>query len=122
MPNGHAITVPIMKSRNKSGIVFFESWVEISFFLLLAIGFVLGKLVVDVAFSYLITAAAGLITGRLVYLRRENDPVPYYAIGAAFLLGFLLGHRVGAGIAIAVTFAAATFLSYRAHKAMDFLA
>ncbi len=121
MPNGPAITVPIMKSRNKSGIVFFESWVEIAFFLLLAIGFVLGKLVVDVAFSYLMTAAAGLITGRLVYLRRENDPVPYYAIGAAFLLGFLLGHRVGAGIIIVLIFVAVAFASYKAHQHIDFL-
>lgn len=111
-----------MKGLRKEGLVFFESWVEISFFALLAIGFVLGKLLVDIAVSYLIIAAAGLITGRLVYLRRENDPVPYYGIGAAFLAGFLLGHRVGAGIVIALIFTAATFLSYRAHKAMDFLA
>ncbi|MBI2175964.1 hypothetical protein HYU40_01265 [Candidatus Woesearchaeota archaeon] len=111
-----------MKGLSKEGLVFFESWVEISFFALFTIGFVLGKLLVDLAVMYLIIAAAGLITGRLVYLRRENDPLPYYGIGAAFLIGFLLGHRIGAGIIIAAIFAVAAFLSYRAHKALDFLA
>lgn len=111
-----------MKGLRKGGFVFFESWAEASFFALLAIGFVLGKLVVDLAASYMIIAAAGLIIGRLIYLRRENDPVPHYGIGAAFLTGFLLGHRVGAGIALLIIFASAAFLSYRAHKALYFLA
>lgn len=110
-----------MKGFGKEGLVFFESWVEILFFALLAAGYVLGKVLVDVTVSYLITGAAGLITGRLAYLSRENDPVPYYAIGAAFLIGFLLGHRVGAGIAMILIFAATTFLSYKAHKMLEFL-
>lgn len=111
-----------MKGLRKEGLVFFESWVEVSFFAFFALGFVLGKLLLDLMGSYLIIAAAGLIIGRLIYLRRENDPVPYYGIGAAFLTGFLLGHRVGAGIALLIIFAAAAFLSYRAHKAFYFLA
>lgn len=110
-----------MKSGDKGGVLFFESWVEIAFFALLALGYALGKFLLDTAVLYLIIAAAGLITGRLAFIRRGNDPSPFYAIGAALLLGLLLGHRVGAGVAMILIFAATTFLSYKAHKALDFL-
>ncbi len=111
-----------MKNRDKGGILFFESWVEIAFFALLALGYVIGKLLLDTAVAYLIIAAAGIITGRLAYLRRDNDPIPFYAMGVALLFGFLLGHRVGAGIAMALIFAATTFLSYKAHKTLGLMA
>ncbi|MBI2143055.1 hypothetical protein HYU20_01810 [Candidatus Woesearchaeota archaeon] len=122
MPNKPVRTIPIMKSWNKLGFVFFESWVEISFFVLLILGFVLGKLVVDVTLTFLLVAAAGIVIGRLIFERMEDDPVPYYALGAAFLAGFLLGHRVGSGPIIALVFAAAAAGSYHLHKNLDFLA
>lgn len=111
-----------MKRWSKGGFGFLESWVEILFFVLLALGFGLGKLIVDITASYLLVAAAGIVVGRLVFEKRENDPWPYYAIGAAFLLGFLLGHRVGSGIIIILLFAAAAAGSYHLHKNLEFLA
>lgn len=111
-----------MKRWRKGGFVFLESWVEISFFILLVLGFGLGKLVVDTALSYLLVAAAGIITGRLGYVRREDDPWPYYAISLAFLFGFLLAHRVGSGIVIILIFVAAALVSYKAHQSFEFLA
>lgn len=111
-----------MKRLSKGGFVFFESWVEISFFVLLVSGFALGKLVVDTTATYLLVAAAGIVIGRLVFEKRENDPWPYYAIGVAFLIGLVLGHRVGSGIIIILIFAAAAAGSYHLHKNLDFLA
>ncbi len=108
-----------MKRLSKGGFVFFESWVEISFFVLLALGFGLGKLVVDTTTAYLLVAAAGIVIGRLVFERREDDPWPYYAIGTAFLIGLVLGHRVGSGIIIILLFAAAAAGSYHLHKNLE---
>lgn len=110
-----------MKNWKKGGFIFLESWVEISFFILLVLGFGLGKLIVDITAAYLLTAAAGIIIGRLVYEKRNDDPVPYYALGAAFLLGFLLGHRTGSGFVIILILAATATGSYHLHKNFDFL-
>ncbi len=109
-----------MKRWRKRG--FFESWVEPSFLGLLIVGFVLGKLLLDTVVSYLIIAVAGLVAGRLAYVKRENDPVPFYAISLSFLFGFLLGHRTGNGFMIILLFAAAAALSYYLHKNLEFLA
>lgn len=111
-----------MKSLRKGGFLLFESWVEIAFFTLLAAGFVLGKLLLDTLISFLMIALAGLIAGRLAYVKRENDPVPFYAISLAFLFGFLLSHRVGNSFLMVLLFAAAAALSYYLHKNLDFLA
>ena len=111
-----------MKRWKKGGFGLLESWVEISFFALLAAGFVLGKLIVDTTAAYLLVAAAGIIAGRLGYVRREDDPVPFYAISLAFLFGFLLAHRVGSGLAMVLIFVAAAAGSYHLHKNLDFLA
>lgn len=110
------------KKWGKGGFEFLTNWVELSFFGLLAGGFVLGKFVTDITVLYLLAAAVGLVAGRLVYVKRENDPWPFYAIGLAFLVGYLFGHRIGSGIVIAVVFAAAAAISYYLHKNIDFLA
>ena len=109
-----------MKSWGKGG--FFESWVEPAFFGLLVVGFVLGKLLLDTVVLYFIIVLAGLIAGRLAYIKRENDPAPFYAISLSFLFGFLLGHRVGNGFMMILLFAAAAALSYYLHKNLEFLA
>ena len=109
-----------MKHWRKGG--FFESWVEPFFLGLLIAGFVLGKLLLDTFISYLIIAIAGLIAGRLAYVKRENDPVPFYALSLSFLFGLLLGHRVGNGFMMILLFAAAAALSYYLHKNLEFLA
>lgn len=111
-----------MKWLGKRGFEFLTNWVELSFLGMLAAGFVAGKLVIDVTFSYLLVAAAGLIAGRLSYVKRENDPLPFKAISLAFLIGYLFGHRAGAGIIIVLIFVAVAFASYKAHQHIDFLA
>ena len=108
-----------MRNWGKKG--FFETWVEVSFFALLVIGFVLGKLILDTAISYIIIAAAGLIVARLGYKKRENDPLPYYATGIGFLLGFLLGHRAGNSIAMIILYSTAVAATYHLHKNIEFL-
>lgn len=111
-----------MRHWKKRGFEFLTSWVELSFLGMLAFGFAAGKLVVDVTFSYLLIAAAGLVAGRLSYLKKDNDPLPFKAISLAFLVGYLFGHRAGAGIIIVLIFVAVAFVSYKAHQHIDFLA
>ena len=111
-----------MKIWGKKGFEFLTNWVELSFLGMLAVGFVVGKLVIDVGFSYLLLAAAGLIAGRLSYVKRENDPLPFKAIGLAFLIGYLFGHRAGNWFVITLLFVAAAAISYKAHQSIDFLA
>ncbi len=111
-----------MKQLGKGGFEFLTNWVELSFLGMIALGFVAGKLVIDLMFSYLLVAAAGLIAGRLGYVKRENDPLPFKAISLAFLVGYLFGHRTGNWLVIILIFAAATVISYKAHQSFDFLA
>lgn len=111
-----------MKRLGKRGFEFLTNWVELSFFGMLALGFVAGKLVIDVTFSHLLVAAAGLIAGRLGYVKRENDALPFKAISLAFLIGYLFGHRTGNWLAIILIFAAAAVVSYKVHQSFDFLA
>ena len=111
-----------MKIWGKKGFEFLTNWVELSFFGMIALGFVAGKLVIDLMFSYILVAVAGLIAGRLSYVKRENDPLPFKAISLAFLVGYLFGHRAGTGIIIVLIFVAVAFASYKAHKHLAFLA
>ncbi|MBI2144567.1 hypothetical protein HYU17_05480 [Candidatus Woesearchaeota archaeon] len=110
------------KGWGKGGFEVLTNWVELSFVVLLAFGFAAGKLIVDRNFSYMLVAAAGLIFGRLIYLRRENDPLPFHAMSIAFLIGYIFGHRIGSGLLIALIFVVAEFASYQLHKKLDFLA
>lgn len=111
-----------MKMWGNGGFEFLTNWVELSFLGLLFLGFAAGKLIIDVTFSYLLIAAAGLIAGRLSYVKRENDPLPFKAISLAFLVGYLFGHRTGNWLVIMLIFAAAAVVSYKAHQGFDFLA
>ncbi len=108
-----------MKRVGKAG---FANWVEISFLCLLAVGFVLGKIVADSSFAYILLATAGFMGGRLAYTHRENDPLPFIAISMAFAIGFLISHRAGEGILLAIVFIAAGFATNRLHKLIYFLA
>ncbi|MBI3036335.1 hypothetical protein HYY73_01060 [Candidatus Woesearchaeota archaeon] len=111
-----------MRRWRKGGFEVLTNWVELSFFGTLITGFVLGKLVVDATFAHVLVAAAGLIAGRLFYVKRQNDPLPFQAIGLAFIVGYLIGHRIGNGIIITLVFVSATAASYYLHKNLDFLA
>lgn len=111
-----------MKKFGKGGFGFLTNWVELSFLGMLALGFVAGKLVIDMSFSYILVASAGLIAGRLSYVKRENDPLPFKAISLAFLIGYLFGHRIGNWFVITLIFVAAAVISYKSHQSIDFLA
>lgn len=111
-----------MTGWKKAGFGLITNWIESSFVILLVAGFVLGKLIIDASFSFLLLTAAGLVVGRLVYLKRENDPLPFKAISTAFLFGFIFGHRVGNGFLLVAAFSAAAFLSYKLHERLEFLA
>lgn len=108
-----------MRRWKKGGFDALANWVELSFFGMLIAGFVLGKAVVDITFAHVLVATAGLIAGRLVYVKRQNDPVPFQAISLAFIIGYLIGHRTGNGFVIIAVFAAAAAASYYLHKNLD---
>ena len=108
-----------MKKLGKSGFGFIASRVEAFFLVSLVAGFILGKTVADSSFSYILMAAAGVIAGRLSYTHRENDPLPFIASSAAFAIGFLMSHRAGEGILLALDFIAAGFATNRLHRLLS---
>lgn len=112
----------MMKRWGKGGFEFLAGWVELSFVVLLLGGFALGKFVVDATFAYLVFAAAGIIAGRLLYVHGQDDPWPFGLISAAFVIGYLLGHRVGSGFILTAIFTGAAFASHWLHKHLNFLA
>jgi hypothetical protein len=105
----------------KKGFGIISNWIECSFILLLLLGFALGKLISNQLLGYFIIIAVAIIGGRLVYLKRENDPLPFEAICVAFLLGFVFGNRNGNNFRIIILFVAMFFLSYYAHKKIELL-
>ena len=72
--------------------MFYTSWPEMFFILLIIIGFILSIFIRNAIFSYVIVFAVGLMTGRLIGMRMKKKPMfPYFLIILGFLIGFLLG-------------------------------
>lgn len=69
-----------------------EQWAEALTVLFLALGFLLALLLRSALFSYLTIILAGLLAGRVYYIKKLTEPIfPFVLIIVGFLLGYLLG-------------------------------
>lgn len=99
-----------------AGDLFFESWAEIFFFVLLIIGFFLSLAAPSAVLSYLMIIACGMMGGRIWYEQRHNFKFPFFLIIIGFLIGYLIGTRYANWIVLVLFFALGGIISYYLHK------
>lgn len=69
-----------------------EQWAEALTLLFVVVGFVFSVLLQTAVLSYLTIAVAGILAGRLFYIKRYQEPIfPFLLIIVGFLLGYLVG-------------------------------
>ena len=108
-----------MIGKKAQGALFWESWAELFFILLIIIGFVISIVIRNAALSYIVVFAVGLMAGRLIGLRVKKKPiVPYFLIIIGFLIGFLLGTFTikVSRILLIILFIIGGIISYYIHK------
>lgn len=75
-----------------SQIKFSEDWVEVLTAVFLLLGFIIAVLLQSSLFSYLTVLLAGLVAGRIFYIKRYTEPILPFTI---MVLGFLVGYLIG---------------------------
>ncbi len=96
-------------------ISMFEYWAEVFFFILLALGFIIALSARNAATTYVIVFLCGMMSGRLMWQRREKIVFPYYIILIGFIIGFILGSRFGNKSVLITLFIIGAFASYYIH-------
>jgi len=99
-----------------AGDLFFESWAELFFFILLVVGFLLSLAAPSAVLSYLMIFACGMMGGRIWYEQKDNFKAPFFLIIIGFLIGYLIGTRYANWIMLAVLFVIGAVASYYLHK------
>ena len=92
--------------------LFFESWAETFFFILLVLGFVIAIMSPSAVVSYIVIFCCGLMGGRLIYHRRGKMQFPIFLIIIGFMLGFLIGALYGERKVMIILFILGTLLGY----------
>ncbi|MBW2975559.1 hypothetical protein KY366_07600 [Candidatus Woesearchaeota archaeon] len=93
-----------------------NNWVEVSFFIILIIGFVLSLFAPSAVLRYLMIFFAGMMGGRIIYFRKVSMAFPYVLILIGFLIGFLIGSRYGDWLVTTILFILGSILSYYLHE------
>lgn len=95
----------------------YESWAEVIGLFFLVSGFVLALSIQSLILNYLLIAIAGLMAGRVIFNKKNKQPLfPFILIMIACLVGYLLGSIRFNKIPILIIFAVATYASYVLHK------
>ncbi len=99
--------------NNKALIDIGAWWVELACFVVLVIGFVFSIMLQSAFTSYVVILLFGLLAGRFLYYRRHG--FPFYLIGMALLLGYVLGTRYGDWKLVILFFLLGAAASYYMH-------
>lgn len=99
-----------------AGDFYFRNWAELFFFVLLVIGFFLSLLAPSAVISYLMIFVLGMMSGRLIYERKQKLQFPYYLIVVGLLIGYLLGAYYGNKRIILTLFILGMITSYFLHN------
>ena len=95
---------------------FNETWAETSTVVLLLVGFLLSILLFSATLSYLTVILAGLLSGRIFYLKRFKEPIfPFILMILGFLFGYLLGGFWVSRWVVVIFFAIAFGVSHYLH-------
>lgn len=89
-------------------------WVELLCFVVLVIGFLFSITLQSAMMSYVVIFLFGLLAGRLIYYRKYS--FPFYIIGFALLLGYVLGTRYGQWKLVILFFLLGSAVSYYLHQ------
>ena len=93
-----------------------EQWAEAFTLIFVVLGFFLGVILVNPAFSYFSIFLAGGLTGRIFYMKRFKEPIlPFVLIILGFLFGYLVGSVWASRFWILVLFAVGFGTSYYLH-------
>ncbi len=95
---------------------FYHTWVEVSFIVVLIVGFILSLFINSVAVSYVVVFLCGTAFGKAIYHRKDDYLLPYILLTVGFIIGYLLGHSAGNIWTIIFLFALGNALSYFAHE------
>ena len=99
---------------NTRGIIDLSAWwVELICFVVLVIGFLFSITLQSAVMSYVVIFLFGLLAGRLIYERSYS--FPFYLIGFALLLGYVLGTRYGQWKLVILFFLLGAAISYYLH-------
>ena len=100
--------------RSRKGFEFMDKWVELFFFIVLIIGFIVSISLGSAFFSYVVIFLFGLMGGRFLQLRKGI--VPFYLIVLGLLIGYILGSRYGNWKIIVFCFIIGAAISWYAHE------
>ena len=84
-----------IKMIGKKAAGFFSHWGEVLFLSLLIIGFILSIASPSAVISYIMIFVVGLMSGRLLYERKNKLVFPYVLIIIGFIIGYILGAFYG---------------------------
>ena len=69
-----------------------ERWVETFALFFIVIGFIFSVILRNAFFSHITVIIAGIVAGRVFYLKRFKEPIfPFVIIIIGFLLGYVIG-------------------------------
>jgi len=97
----------------KGAFTFFKDWGEFMFFVLLVIGFILSLAAPSAVISYIMVFILGIMSGRLLYDRKNKLVFPYFLIITGFILGYILGAYFGNKITILTLYLIGIFVGYQ---------
>ncbi len=94
-----------------------EQWAEVLAILFAVAGFILSVLLQHALLSYITIIIAGLVAGRVFYIKHITEPIlPFVLIIAGFLLGYLAGGFWASRFWLVLFFLVALVVSYYLHK------
>jgi hypothetical protein len=99
-------------------IIWEEQWVEVFSIFFLVSGFIAAVLLNNVWLSYLTIFLAGLVAGRIYYIKSLKEPtLPFMLIIIGFFLGYWIGavwvSRLGVLLIFAASFGASYYLHFK---------
>lgn len=99
-------------AKSKKGFEVLTAWVEIFFIVFIVLGALLGFLIRNAAMSYTILFLFGLVTGTVIYSKRNVSLFPYILLVSGFAIGYIVGNRVADIFALLALFVVGNVASY----------
>jgi len=95
---------------------FFRNWAEFLFFVLLVLGFIISLAAPSAVISYIMIFVVGIMSGRLIYERKNKLMFPYAMIIVGFIIGYILGAYYGNKMTILTLYFLGMFIGYQIYE------
>jgi hypothetical protein len=100
--------------KSKKSYEFLETWVELFFFVLLVIAFIISVSLGSAFFTYIVILLLGLMAGR--FLQKRKKQFPFYLVILGGLIGFVLGTRYANWKVTVFLFIVGVSISFYVHE------